>query len=119
MVALPETLVIYTAQVCPGVKILARVVIMNDNLAVGAYGAGVTALSAASAEGIPVITPLEPFFQNTNTRHIRSPLRQKFTGRFVLTLSDNLLYNIYYTQYRENINPQFSQNCRMIIKRRF
>ncbi len=98
MVALLESLVIYTAQVCTCVKILTGVVIMDDNLAVGADRAGVTAFSTASAQGIPVFSPLEPLFYDPDAHNIRPPLRQKITGRFVLTLSNNLLYNIYYTQ---------------------
>lgn len=85
MVALLETLVIYTAQVCLRVKIFAGIVIMNLNLAVGADRAGITAFSAASAKGIPVITPLEPFFQDTNTHYIRSPLRQNY-GKICLDI---------------------------------
>lgn len=63
VVALLEPLLIHTAQVRLSVKIFARVIIMNDYLAVGADRAGITAFSAASAKRIPVIPPLEPFFE--------------------------------------------------------
>lgn len=59
---------------------------MDDNLAVGVNRAGVTAFSAASAQGIPVFSPLEPLFYDPDAHNSRPPLRQKNYGKICLDI---------------------------------